>query len=803
MIDRFLTVGFATFVFLAGAMRAVVAQERPTGTHTVYGIVRDTVTGGPVPFAVINVAETGQSTLANPDGRFSMTLPSGVWALEVRKIGFRMSTRVIAVGAAPLEIDLYLRRLPVELADIQVVAEADDPATRIIREAIARKRDVLSRIHDYRYDAYIKMVLRDLDKPVDSSESIVLISETETAAYWQQPDKYQEVITARRQSRNLPAEDNLVSVGQIVNFNRDRIDLQKYAVVSPVADDALEHYRYRMLDTLVRGDQRVFRLAIEPRAAAQPLFVGMIDIADSSYAVLAIDVGANEAVEFDLFHNLRYRQWLREVQDSLWMPYEIRFSGEVRFGVPIPGIPKAIGFTHTATLDGYRFDKGNPPPNLSEYLIVVDDGVDDVDSVQWRARRPEPLTVQEQEAYLRIDSVEQTPPSWPERLATGALAAAFLANDPDFFHFNRAESAYLGLGHTLRSLSPDWVIRGKIGHAFGPELWQYDLAAQHRLIESQRLWLGAGVRDEVVARPIVLSAGRNSTLVALFTKVDPLDYYRERGVSGWISTRLVPFTQLRLQYNDHRQTSMPVTTTYSVFDTERVQRMNPPIADGRLRSLSASLTYDSRPLLKRQGRDFYLNTLTSTRLTLGAEIAAPALIPNDFEFERVYARVERVQRTLDLGLTTIEGFVGAGFGGLPPQRYFTVDFGDAGLIYNVGKFNTVEENNFMGNRMALIVVDHDFDRQLFRKIGAPGIRDLPVTLKVHAGVFWTDFVDHPAQPGDELVNTAPAGYTEVGFGIGDLTPFLAPFNLSAYFTWQLSTHATDRFKFSFGIPGPS
>jgi hypothetical protein len=786
-------------VILACVVTGAAAQER---LAVVQGVVRDTVTGVPIPFAVVNVTETGQSTLSNRDGRFYIELPSGGWELEVRKIGFRMSARQVVVGAVAVEVDLYLRRIPLELADIRVIAEADDPATRIIREAIARKNDALARVHDYRYEAYIKMVLRDLAKPVDSSESIVLISETETAAYWEQPDKYQEVIKARRQSRNLPAENNLVSVGQIVNFNRDRIDLQKYSVVSPVADDALEHYRYRMLDTLAIDGRRIFRLAIEPRFEAQPLFVGMIDIVDSTYAVWSIDVGANTAVEFDLFHNLRYRQRLREVQDSLWMPYEIGFSGEVRFGVPIPGIPRAIGFSHSAMLDEYRFDTGDPPPHLSEYAIVVDEGVDEADSTEWQARRAQPLTDLEDEAYARIDSVERAPPSLTERLATGLVAAVFIANNPDVFHFNRVESAYFGLGYTFRDLSPDWVLRGKGGYAIGPEQWQYDFAVQHRLIESQRLWLGAAIRDEVVARPIVLSAGRNSTFVSLFTKVDPLDYYRERGVSGWVSTRLFPFTQLRVQYNDFRQTSMPVTTAYSVFDTERIQRLNHPIADGRLRSFSASLTYDSRPLLKRQGRDFYLNTLTSTRVTLGAEVAAPEVIANDFEFERVYARLQRVQRTLNLGLTTIEVFLGAGFGALPPQRYFTVDFGDAGLIYNTGKFNTAEENNFAGNRIALVVVDHDFDGQLFRRTGIPGVRDLPITINVHAGVFFTDFVDHPTQPGDDLVNTAPTGYWEVGFGVGDLTPFLAPFNLSAYFTWQLSDYPTDRFKFSFGIPAP-
>src|SRR5437879_5172592 len=82
--------------------------------------------------------------------------------------------------------------------------------------AIARKHQVYAGIHDYRYDAYVKFVIRDLARHADSAESVVLITETRTSAYWEQPDHYQETILARRQSNNLSAQRNLVSVGEIV-----------------------------------------------------------------------------------------------------------------------------------------------------------------------------------------------------------------------------------------------------------------------------------------------------------------------------------------------------------------------------------------------------------------------------------------------------------------------------------------------------------------------------------------------------------------------------------------------------------
>ncbi|MCZ6918360.1 MAG: DUF5686 family protein [Gemmatimonadetes bacterium] len=768
--------------------------------HTVQGVVYDTVSTKPVPFAVVHVAGTDMSTLTNRRGRFRLDLSTGDWELEVRKIGYGMASITVAVSRDRSVPDVFLRPLPVELAAVTVTAEADDPAMRIIREAIARKNDVLSRIHDYRYDAYVKFVVRDLKKHEDSTNAIVLVTETQTRAYWEQPDTYQETIVGRRQSSNLDAENNLVSVGQIVNFNRNRIDLQKYSVVSPTADDALDHYSYYLLDTLVLDGRTVFRLALEPKSAASPLFVGMIDIADVTFDVLSIDVGMNAAVRFDFLENLRYSQHMRDVGDDHWMPTEIAFYGEVHFGLPIPGFPSHMTFRHTVSLRDFRFDEGDAPAGLGEYLVVVEEGADDVDRTAWPNLRPEPLTETERSAYVRIDSLENRPRNLRSHLFFGAGTALVMSFQPDFFHFNRVEGVYLGAGATLRDLSPDLILRAKTGYSFSSDEWQYRFGAQYRVWERRRVWIGAEYRDDVVQRPTMVSRTYNPTHLALLGKVDPLDYYRETGFTISLSTKLLDFTRLQLRYNDFDQGSVPVVTDYSVFSKTKVQRDNPLIVDGRLRALSATFTYDSRPFLKSKGRDFIFNTLTYTTITIGGELASPSFIGNDFDYWRYFLWIHRRQRTLNMGLTTLDGMLGTSSGKLPPQRYFTMDFGN-GVFFEGNGFNTLNESNFSGNRAAVLFASHDFDQQLFRRSRIPLIRDLPVTLSVHGGVFWTSFVEHTANPGDDMIPTAATGYGELGFGIGNLTPFLAPINLSAWFTWQLSSYDTKGFTFLIGVPG--
>lgn len=791
---------FSGLTALGPARGATQEPVVPGATAVLEGSVYDTLSGQPVRFAVVRVAGTATSALTDEGGHFRFELVPGTWRLEIRRIGYEPAATSVTLEDAGTRAAVYLRPLPVALAPVTVAA-LPDPARDIIARTIAHKRDVLATLHDYRYDGYVKFVVRDLARSQDSAASVVLITETRTAAYWEHPDRYQETIVARRQSKNLAAADNLVSVGEIANFNRNRIDLRKYAVVSPIADDALAHYDYHTLDTLTVDGRRVFRLAIEPKSQGSPLFIGIIDILDSTYDVLGVDVGLNAAARFNYITNVRYQQRLRDVGGGRWLPYLIRLTGEVHLTFSFPGYPGQLAFEHVASLDHYRFDQGNRPPDVGQYRIVVDAQADRPDSASWSAPGAVPLTEAERAAWARIDSSERRP-SMRRRVLEGVAATVALATDPDFFHFNRVDGTYLGAAWEWRQV-PGWSFLTKLGYADARAAWQYRFGSAVRLSEARQLWLGWTYQDETVHRPTLISGSYNPTYRALFSRLDPLDYYRERGLQVSLGGRLVNFTRLDLGYLDVLQSSLPVNTDYTVFPVTRPVRVNPPIEPGHLRALTGRVTYDSRPLIRDKGEDLRLRSLTWTRVTLGAELAAPDLIPNDFSYRRFTLQVERQQRTFNFGITTILFAGGIATGYVPPQRYFTVDHGMQTLTFQRNGFNTLGDTNYSGTRVAMLAARHDFDRLLFAKSHLPLISRLPFTFSVHGGVFWSDFIEHVPYPAtDTLLFTARKPYTELGFGLGNLTPFLSPFNLAAHFTWQLSSYPTHHFRFGFGLTRP-
>ncbi len=740
------------------------------------------------------------STLSDDNGRYQLELPVGPHRLEVRRIGFRPAVMTVEVQAGGSVADVTLNPLAVTLDRVLITAR-DDAARRIVAAAIKRKQETRGVVHDYAYNGDVRLVVRDLSKPVDSASSILLITESQTSAYWEQPNRYQETIVARRQTGNLVAEQNLVSVGQIVNFSRDRVQLGRFELASPIADDALDRYEYQILDTLAVEGRRVFRLSLEPSSDGTPAFAGIIDIADSTFDVTGIDVGVNNAVRLGLLRNVRYQQRFADMGSDRWMPRTIELTADIH--LPI-GSAK-FNLQHVATLSGFRFNEGRRPAGLSEYRIVVADSADRADSATWSAgvARTTALSPAEQAAWTRIDSIAHAPPSARQRAARAIVGTLAVVGNPDFFHFNRVDGAYAGAGWTWfnPAAMPGTEPTVKLGHAAASGLWQYRAGDRVRLSEASRFWIGATYHDETVTRPTFTSAGYRPTLRALFSRIDPLDYYRERGLVTSLTTKVVDFVQLDAGYNDVRQTSLPLAVTKPLFGggrdsagRARPMRPNDPIDDGYLRSFTTALTYDSRPMLRQAGRDVRLTAPQWTRLTIEAELSPGRALASDFDYRRYTIRLDRRQLTMGMGVTTFLASAGVGTSGLPVQRFFRIDGGARVLEAQAPPFGTLQDSSYAAPQAALLAVQHDFDRLLFTRSGLPLVRDIPFTLAVRAGMFWTDF---PGSSAGRPVAGNP--YREVGFSVGNLTPFTAPFNLVARFAWQLSHYPTTRFRLSIGF----
>ncbi|MGD0485013.1 MAG: DUF5686 family protein, partial [Gemmatimonadales bacterium] len=549
---------------------------------------------------------------------------------------------------------------------------APDPR-EVAERAIARWQVARAGIPELRYDVRVKMVARDPERPAHSAASVRFLSETHSTVFWQAPDRYQETILARRLTNGLGVPRGLVGAGDVVSLGGDAVVLETYAaqggseggargpalgrsrgggsakrytIPLPMAEGAARRYAFRVLDTVTVAGRRAFRLAVIPRRNSTPLFVGSMDVADSTYDLLALDLGVNDAVAFPSVRDLRLTVRLAEAGEGRWLPAELRLTGEVRpnvrvggvpreiAGIRVSGLPERFAFEESASFAAFRFERGEAPWGFGEYRVVVVDSADRLpgrSAGAWEEAAPgDSLADAERAAWARSDSLALHPPALVRaRDRVGAVLR--VAADPGYFHYDRADGLYTGLAPVWRP-SAGLVVSPRLGYAWGRDAWTYRAALQALVSPERRLWVGGDVHDEAVSRPTLISRSYNPTFRALFARVDPHDYYRERGFSLSLGAPILPRTQLDVRYVDGTQSSLDTVAGFSFRSSRFPPRPNPPIVPGHLRALSARVSFDSRLLLRSGGEDYRLDGRSWTRLTLGAEAAAPSVIPDDFAY---------------------------------------------------------------------------------------------------------------------------------------------------------------------------
>ncbi len=797
-----INLSFSCFILSINIASAIGQDKGPISATPVLkvaieGIIRDFDSQQPIPFATVQIAGTGQSTVANDVGRYRLIVEQGPeYRLKCSHIAYYSERATVTTVVGGVSQDFSLHPAMIELPGTSVFGKGENAAERIILEAISRKKDILSKLHDYSFDAYTKLVVRDRKKP--DSVNILLITETQVTTYWEQPDKYKEVITARKQTKNLKADNNLVTVGQILNFNKNRIEAGEMSIVSPTATDALDFYEYSLMDTTYIDSQRVFVLAIEPKNELETLFNGTILIADSTFDVVAVDVGIN-GLRSAFILNPRYSQRCAQFHDEYWMPVEIRFWGDIKLPFPLPGIPTALSFLHVASLYDFKIEQGIPEGTFGEVVLEVTEDADSKDSTIWSTQQSIPLLEVEADGYRRVDSVESAPKPIGRVALTALYMVPFIVTTQEqLFHFNRAEGAYLGFGTTVRKLIPKTAIDSRIGYAFGADYWQYQFGATYEPWKYRPFSVSAELHERMKHRPTVLYGDRgNMSIVALWSQADPFDYYRERGFSFSLQTKVFDQTRLSVGYSSLTQRSTRFEEDYSLFEPDHQIRDNPLIADGDLRSITTEFGFDSRPRMMRKGRFEILQEPLYTQFSIGMEHTVPGLLNSDFDFTRYYATFYHRQRTIGLGVTSLYAYYGASDKPMPPQRYYTMEYSPLDFYQGKG-FQTLHLTNFTGDRIGVISGRHEFRRALWVKSGLPLIEKIPWWLSVHGGVLWSDF-KHQPDPDKVYGEVARKAYSEIGFSLGNLTPFIAPFNFSMGFTWQLSKYDTSDLTVSWGI----
>jgi hypothetical protein len=373
--------------------------------------------GIPVPFASVYEKNTTIGTSANSEGEYQLKLDPGKHTIIFKAIGFSQESREIDLQSDQF-ISVILTGAIYELKDVVVRAFSEDPAYEVIRNAIRERNYYLNETEEYTAEVYIKGMQKLLGAPkkflgrniddlgkqigLDSNrKGILYLSESESKLSYMQPGKYREVMISSKVSGSNRAFSFNRASDMGINFYQNLLEMEGLSArpfVSPIADNALFYYRYRLLGTSIENGQMINKIELIPKRSADPVFRGVIYILEDSWRIHSADLYLTREANIQFVDTLNIRQEFIPVNAKTWMPSSVRFDFSGGF------LGFKFGGYYIALYNNYDLNPGLNPKDFKEVLNIGRE-VNKKDTAYWKQARPIPLTAEEQIDYVKKEAL--------------------------------------------------------------------------------------------------------------------------------------------------------------------------------------------------------------------------------------------------------------------------------------------------------------------------------------------------------------------------------------------------------------
>ncbi len=369
----------------------------------------------PLAFASIYLKGTSTGVTANVEGIYSFPLAPGEYDVVYQYVGYLKKMEHVVVGIQNITLDVKLESENFKLKEIVISADSEDPAYRVVRNAIKKRSFYLTEVNEYKCYVYIKgmqrldslpkriMGFKAVDLGLDSSKlGIIYLSESESEYNFKQPDRVREVMISSKVSGDNQAFSWNQATDFDFNFYRNLIDagsLSDRGFVSPISESALMYYKYKLIGAYYEDGLLINKIQVIPRRKNDPVFSGYIYIIEDSWRIHSTDLWLTKAAKIDFVDSLEIIQTYNKVSEDKWMPYnQTMLFWFKAFG--IKGNGRFVG-----VFNEYNLNPQFPKKFFKGEELKVNEDANKKDSAYWEATRPIPLTQEELDDYRKKDSL--------------------------------------------------------------------------------------------------------------------------------------------------------------------------------------------------------------------------------------------------------------------------------------------------------------------------------------------------------------------------------------------------------------
>lgn len=516
----------------------LVAPYMKADEVTVRGLVVDSLTQAPVPYAAIFVEGSDNGALADGDGRFTVEAPRWPARLKVTVMGYESkSANVTRYDATNFTI--ALRPVGIALNEVRVgrskehYSKRNNPAVDFVRRVMdARNMTDPRRNKYYNYDKYERITLAINDfkttdsvtgKPlsrrfaftqeyIDTSEisgkTILPFSVKEKLSevhYRREPNTEKEVVSAMRRTGLDDITDQesmqafLEDVFREIDIYQNDIPLLQNRFVSPLGRLATDFYKFYLTDTIADysnpGDSLI-ELSFAPKNPAMFGFIGRMYVTkgDSTMFIKRVNVNLPPDVNVNFMDKFYLQQEFKKGPDGSRLKTKDDLTAELSI------IPGASGFyTRKSTLySHHNFEEPDHADSIfnDPRTVIVDPNAQSYGRYTWDVLRPVAIGRGERGVDDFVTRMRKVPLYYWSEKVVKVLVSGYLPTGPnskwDFgpmnttISFNDVEGMRLRAGGmTTANLSKRWFARGYVARGFKDHKWKYKGELEYSFIDKR------------------------------------------------------------------------------------------------------------------------------------------------------------------------------------------------------------------------------------------------------------------------------------------------------------------------------
>ena len=763
--------------------------------QTIRGKVVDKGSGEPLVFVSVSEAGTLNATYSDIDGMFEITLLDPQHVLHFNLIGYEARTLAAdQLNEGPIKLK------PNEnlLTEITILPGVN-PAERIIRKAIENKRKNNPESDlAFTYDSYNILAFgADIDSSLfqdtarfnrlskDEKEAqtflnqqYLFLMESITQRKFLPPNHSEETIIANRVS-GLKTTDLFLLGTQLQSFSfyGESVELMGVKYMSPLADNAINKYRFEWVDTTRSGTDTIFTITFQPKSKKNfPAMRGTLYINNNAYAIQ--QVVAEPSVEGQV--SFKIQQQYGYLENRKWFPLQLNskilFDSTVSAGPGLPLIGSGRSYIKNITLGA--------PLKSSEFtpvtLQISPQAAEQSDTLwnRYRERQPD---AKELRTYHVIDSLGEAfhldrRVRAFEALTTGQLNLGYVNFDlRQLMAFNDYEGFRLGGGlRTSHRVSEHFSIGGYGAYGFRDKAWKYGGDALVHLYRLRNIWLKYEYRNDVQ------ELGGNNLLP---------------DATGFLTPHLYPLFVSRMDRREKQEVSLNARAIGNLTTTLFVNRqwvstfgdyrfITTPLEEVTLYQSSFQVAETGLKLRFAPGEKLVRTATKEMRLGGRFPVFHVSVTRGwnepawgDFNYTRFDARIDKTFSIQNVGKLSVIAQGGYCGDDIPLSLLYnaqgTYDRFTLGIP---NTFQTMRTNEFMHSQYALVHIRHSFLDLLYQRGNFK-----PHLVLAHS-MLWGDFRN--PQSHTFSFRTAQKGFMESGIQIDNLiSSGLSGFGVGVYYRY--------------------